>query len=84
LGVKRKRKPTKRKPRRDIHGRILQLRRDRGLTQEQLANACGVDKTAVSHWEKGLSAPKSERIPQVASALGVTIDELYKPADKAA
>jgi transcriptional regulator with XRE-family HTH domain len=50
------------------------------MSQEALAQAVGVDKTAVSHWENGLSAPKGERLPAVASALGVSIDDLFREA----
>jgi len=50
------------------------------LTQLQLAVLCDVDKTAVSHWENGLTSPTNERIPIVALALRLTVDELYAEA----
>ena len=56
--------------------RIAELRERRKLTQEQLASACGVDKTAVSHWETGHSAPRASRMGKVAKALGVKAGEL--------
>lgn len=65
---------------RAIHARILELRRDAGLTQRELADLCGVDVTAVSHWEKGKSAPNGRRLPVVADALGVSIAELFGEA----
>jgi transcriptional regulator with XRE-family HTH domain len=69
-----------RKKPRAIHARILALRTEAGLSQEDLAAKVGVDKTAVSHWENGVSSPKGARLPAVASALGVTIDELFHEA----
>lgn len=68
------------KKRRAIHARIKKLRADAGLSQSDLAAKCGVDETAVSHWETGASAPTGSRLPTVANALGVTIDELYREA----
>ena len=56
--------------------RIAQLRRERGLTQEQLGQLVGVSAQAVSKWEKG-GAPDVELIPTLADRLGVTIDALF-------
>ena len=63
-----------------LHRRIRSLREAAGLTQETLAAFCSVDKTAVSHWETGKSAPRASRIGLVAKALGVSISELYGEA----
>jgi transcriptional regulator with XRE-family HTH domain len=69
-----------RKKPRAIHGNILALRKAADLTQEELAEEVGVDKTAVSHWEQGLSAPTGSRLPRVAAALKCTIDDLFREA----
>jgi putative transcriptional regulator len=58
-----------------IHGRILELREAKELTQEQLAKAVGVTKSAVSHWEKGIAPPALHRLPALAEALGGDVDE---------
>lgn len=50
------------------------------MSQSELAKLCGVDETAVSHWENGHSAPTGSRLPVVADALGVTIDALFREA----
>ena len=63
-----------------IHARILELRKEAGLSQAALAEKCGVDKTAVLHWEKGRSSPTGRRLPIVADALGVSIDDLFREA----
>jgi transcriptional regulator with XRE-family HTH domain len=72
-----------RKKPRAIHARILELRKKAGLSQEALAEAAGVDKTAVSHWENGVSAPTGSRLPAVANALGVAIDDLFRESKAA-
>lgn len=56
--------------------RIAELRKERGLTQEQLGQLVGVSAQAVSKWEKG-GAPDVELLPALADRLGVTIDSLF-------
>ncbi len=56
--------------------RIVELRKERGLTQEQLGQLVGVSAQAVSKWEKG-GAPDVELLPVLADRLGVTIDSLF-------
>ena len=56
--------------------RIATLRKERGLTQEQLGKMCGVSYQAVGKWEKG-GAPDVELLPVLARALGVSIDALF-------
>ena len=55
---------------------LRRIRREKGLTQEQLADAVGVSPQAVSKWE-GQSYPDAQLIPAIADVLGVTIDELF-------
>ena len=56
--------------------RISDLRKSKGMTQEQLAQMVGVTAQAVSKWENDLSCPDISILPQLAEALGVTTDEL--------
>lgn len=56
--------------------RIAALRKDRGLTQEQLGKMVGVSSQAVGKWEKG-GAPDVELLPVLSRQLGVTIDALF-------
>lgn len=69
---------------------ISQLRRERQLTQAELAEKMGVTDKAVSKWERNLSCPDLSSIPRLAEALGVGVDELIqakaipaKPREKA-
>ena len=60
--------------------RISDLRKGKGMTQEQLAQLLGVTPQAVSKWENDLSCPDISILPQLAEALGVTTDELLGKA----
>lgn len=57
---------------------IRKIRRDRDITQEQLANAVGVSQQAVAGWERGLCSPRSSMLPKIADILGCTVDELLR------
>lgn len=59
-----------------IHEQIAALRRQRGMTQEDLARALGVTNQAVSKWESGLNCPDISLLPQIADRFGVSIDQL--------
>ncbi|MDO4974521.1 MAG: helix-turn-helix domain-containing protein [Eubacteriales bacterium] len=56
---------------------IMRLRKDRGLTQEQLANELGISYQAVSKWETGNSCPDLAVLPLLADLFGVSIDTLF-------
>lgn len=53
-------------------------RKAAGLTQEDLAAALGCTRQAVVAWERGDVLPTADRLPQLAKALGCSIDELYQ------
>ncbi len=56
------------------------LRRERGLTLAQVADALGVSKPTVWAWEKDKARPLPERIEAIASVLGVTAADLNQAA----
>lgn len=60
---------------------INRLRREKKLTQEEVANFLGVTKASVSKWENGQSMPDILLLPQLAAFFNVSIDELigYEP-----
>ena len=60
---------------------IIQLRHEKKITQEQLADFVGVTKASVSKWETKQSMPDILLLPQLAAFFDVTIDELlgYEP-----
>lgn len=55
---------------------IYRLRKEKGITQEQLANFIGVSTAAVSKWESGISYPDITLLPIIATFFNVTIDTL--------
>ena len=54
--------------------RITSLRKSKGLTQEQLADMAGLQRTHVSRIEAGRYAVTLETIEAIAEALGMTVD----------
>lgn len=59
-----------------IGSRISKYRKDKGMTQEELASGLGVSSQAVSKWENDISCPDISLLPQLCKILGVTSDEL--------
>ena len=61
-----------------IGKRIALLRKEKGLTQEELATHMGVSPQAVSKWENDQTCPDISALPKLARLLGVTVDELLE------
>lgn len=61
--------------------RIHSLRKEKGITQEELGRAVGVTAQAVSNWECG-GTPDAEILPQIAEYFEVSIDNLYGRTDE--
>ena len=57
---------------------VAVLRKERGMTQLELAEKMGVTDKAVSKWERDLSFPDVSSIPKLAEILGVSVDELMQ------
>lgn len=57
---------------------ITVLRKEKGMTQLELAEKMGVTDKAVSKWERDLSFPDISAIPKLAGIFGVTVDELMQ------
>lgn len=62
----------------NIGNKIKELRAQRGITQEQLANSIGISYQAVSKWETGIALPDITLIPVLAGYFGVSTDELFE------
>ena len=61
----------------NIGNKIKELRKQRGVTQEQLADSMGVSFQAVSKWENNIALPDITLAPALASYFGVSMDELF-------
>ena len=61
----------------DIAKNICELRKEKRLTQAQLAEKLGVSEQAVSKWECGLSAPDVTLFPFLAEVFGVSTDRIF-------
>lgn len=55
---------------------IKAFRKDRGLTQEELAIRVNVVRQTVSKWEKGLSVPDADMLQKIAEVLEVSVSQL--------
>ena len=60
----------------EFHEKIHELRKNRGLTQEELAQALYVSRTAISKWESGRGYPSIESLKEISNYFSVTIDDL--------
>ena len=57
---------------------IANCRKEKGLTQANLAEQLGVSDRAVSKWETGRSLPDADNMLELSRILGITVDELLK------
>ncbi|MDO4745237.1 MAG: helix-turn-helix transcriptional regulator [Bacillota bacterium] len=62
----------------NISNRIIKLRKQRGWSQEDLAEKLDVSRQSVSKWESGASVPDLTRVLQMSEIFGVTTDYLLK------
>ena len=60
----------------EFNEKLNQLRKSNGLTQEDLAEALYVSRTAVSKWESGRGYPNIESLKDIATLFSVSIDDL--------
>ncbi len=64
--------------------RLKVVRQSTGLTQEDVAKALNVSRTAVAMWESGSVNPTADKLPAIAALYGCSIDELYEPQEQEA
>ena len=57
---------------------IAQARKERGLTQRELAKRLHISDRAVSKWERGLNLPEAALFEPLCQALGITVTELLR------
>lgn len=60
----------------DFNNRLYQLRKQKGLSQEELANRLNVSRQTVSKWEVGDSTPEMEKLVAISDLFDVSLDVL--------
>ena len=65
----------------EFHEKLQELRRNRGLTQEELAACLYVSRTAVSKWESGRGYPSIDSLKAISKFYSVSIDTLLSGED---
>ena len=55
---------------------ISTLRKEKGMTQKELADLLNITDKAVSKWERDLACPDTMTIPKLAEILGISVEEL--------
>ena len=60
----------------EFNEKLQELRKNKGLTQEELAEALYVSRTAISKWESGRGYPSIDSLKEISKYFSVTIDEL--------
>lgn len=60
--------------------RLVQLRKDSGLSQEALAAKLGLSRQAISKWERAEATPDTDNLIALAEIYGITLDALLDPS----
>ena len=60
----------------EFHEKLQELRKNRGLTQEELAEVLYVSRTAISKWESGRGYPSIDSLKEISNYFSVSIDDL--------
>ena len=60
----------------EFNTKLQELRKQKGLTQEELAEVLFVSRTAISKWESGRGYPNIDSLKAISTYFGITIDEL--------
>ena len=65
----------------EIADRLIKLRKQNGLSQEELADKLGLSRQAVSKWERAEASPDTDNLICLAKLYGISLDELLKTDD---
>ena len=60
----------------EFHEKLQELRKSRGITQEELAETLYVSRTAISKWESGRGYPNIDSLKEISKYFSVSIDDL--------
>ncbi len=65
----------------EIANRLVQLRKQHGYSQEELAAKLGLSRQAVSKWERAEASPDTDNLIMLSRVYGISLDELLKTDD---
>ena len=64
-----------------FHDKLQELRKEKGLSQEALAEMLGVSRQAISKWESGQTYPETDKLIILSDIFGITLDSLLKGSE---
>lgn len=67
----------------EIANRLVQLRKENGLSQEALAAKLGISRQAISKWERAEASPDTDNLMALAELYGLTLDALLNTSNDA-
>ena len=56
---------------------IAYMRKQKGMSQEELSKKLGLTQGTISQWENGVTLPTADKLPEIAKVLDCTIDDLF-------
>ena len=65
----------------EFNEKLKELRQQKGITQEELAKALYVSRTAISKWESGRGYPNIDSMRAIAKFFSISLDELLSPCE---
>ena len=65
----------------ELNEKLQELRKQKGLTQEELAQVLYVSRTAISKWESGRGYPNIDSLKAISQFFSVSVDELLTPEE---
>ena len=77
-----KKEYEKLKPEYEIIREVLNARKNRNLTQQQLADRTGINRADISRLENGNSNPTIAQLQRIAEGMGMTLKVEFVPKDK--
>lgn len=65
----------------NFNEKLMELRKSKGLSQDELGNALGVSRQTISKWELAQSYPDFQRLVLLSDYFGISLDALVKDID---
>lgn len=62
----------------ELKDKLIQLRKDKRMTQADLAEALNISRQAVSRWETGVALPSTENLIELSKLYGVSVDVILR------